>query len=139
MKFSFWKIKAYRKDIFSLINAVQKTKTMNEKYPNTEFFLLRIFPHSDWIRRDTIYSYSVRIRENTDQKNSVFGHFSRSANHNDSYWIIVIISQNIDKSMRPCRDFLSEFPWELKHFSSWCIIFASERSINSTNDSIRSL
>ena len=68
MKFSFWKIRAYRNDIFSLINAVQKTKTLNEKYPNTEFFLLRIFPHSDWIRRDTISSYSVRIRENTDQK-----------------------------------------------------------------------
>ena len=24
-------------------------------YPNTEFFLVRIFPHLDWIRRDTLY------------------------------------------------------------------------------------
>ena len=39
-------------------------------------FLVRIFPYSDWIRRDT--EYSVRIRENTDQKNSEYGHFSRS-------------------------------------------------------------
>ena len=37
-----------------------------EKCPNTEFFLVRVFPHSDWIRRDT--EYSVRLRENTDQK-----------------------------------------------------------------------
>ena len=28
---------------------------MREKFPNTEFFLVRIFPHSDWIRRDTEY------------------------------------------------------------------------------------
>ena len=36
------------------------TITLREKCPNTEFFL-------------------VRIQENTDQKNSVFGHISRSA------------------------------------------------------------
>ena len=34
-----------------------------EKGPNTEFFLVRIFPHSGWIRTNI---------------NSVFGHFSRS-------------------------------------------------------------
>ena len=28
---------------------------LREKCPNTEFFLVRIFPHSDWIRRDTPY------------------------------------------------------------------------------------
>ena len=28
--------------------------TLHEKCPNTEFFLDRIFPHSDWIRRDTV-------------------------------------------------------------------------------------
>ena len=37
-----------------------------EKCPNTELFLVRIFLYSDW------------IRENKDQKNSVFGHFSHS-------------------------------------------------------------
>ena len=62
--------------------------TLREKCPNTEFSLVRIFPHSDWIRRDTPYLsvfspdagkyrpektpyislYSVRKRENTDQK-----------------------------------------------------------------------
>ena len=29
--------------------------TLREKCQNTEFFLLRIFPHSDWIRRGTEY------------------------------------------------------------------------------------
>ena len=53
--------------------------TLREKFPDTEFFLVRIFPHSDWIGRDalnrteygeiwSISSYSVRMRENTDQK-----------------------------------------------------------------------
>ena len=36
-------------------------------------FLVRIFPHSDWIRRDT--EYSVGMRENTDQENSEYRHF----------------------------------------------------------------
>ena len=26
---------------------------LRERYPNTEFFLVHIFPHSDWIQRDT--------------------------------------------------------------------------------------
>ena len=30
-----------------------EAKTQREKCPNTEFFLVRIFPHSDWIWRDT--------------------------------------------------------------------------------------
>ena len=29
--------------------------TLLEKFPNTEFFLVRVFPDSDWIRRDTEY------------------------------------------------------------------------------------
>ena len=36
-------------------------------------FLIRIFAHSEWIRRDR--EYSVRMRENMDQKNSEYGHF----------------------------------------------------------------
>ena len=38
--------------------------------------LVRIFPHSDWIRRDmSISPYSVQMRENTDQNNSEYRHF----------------------------------------------------------------
>ena len=39
--------------------------SLREKYRNTEFFLVCIFPYSVWIREDK------------DRKNSVFGHFSR--------------------------------------------------------------
>ena len=40
--------------------------SLHEKCPNTELFLVRIFPHSDWILR--ISPYSVQMLENTDQK-----------------------------------------------------------------------
>ena len=33
-------------------------------------FLVRIFQHLDWVRRFTLYPYSVQVRENMDQKNS---------------------------------------------------------------------
>ena len=42
--------------------------SLRENWPNTELFLVCIFLYSDWIRRDTISPYSVRIQENTDQK-----------------------------------------------------------------------
>ena len=46
--------------------------TLCEMCSNTEFFLVRIFPHSDWIRRDSkirsVSPYSVWMQENTDQK-----------------------------------------------------------------------
>ena len=41
-------------------------------------FLVCIFQHSDWIRTDSISLYSVRMRENTDQKNSEYQHTSSS-------------------------------------------------------------
>ena len=41
--------------------------------------LVRIFPHSDWIRRDREYiSVSIQMQENTDQNNSEYGHALRS-------------------------------------------------------------
>ena len=58
--------------------------TLRKKCPNTEFFLVRIFciwTECGEILRISVVrisTYLVRMRENTDQKNSVFGHFSRS-------------------------------------------------------------
>ena len=46
---------------------------LHENCPDTEFFLVRIFPHSEWVRRD-IQSECGKIRT---RKNSVFEHFSR--------------------------------------------------------------
>ena len=33
----------------------KKHTLLREKYPNKKSFVVRIFPHSDWIRRDTKY------------------------------------------------------------------------------------
>ena len=50
------------------------TISLREKFSNTEFFLVRIFPHSDWIRSLRI----AKCEKIRTTKNSVFGHFSRS-------------------------------------------------------------
>ena len=63
------------------LSAFFPTPSLREKCPNTEFFLVRIFLYSVW------------IQENTDQKNSVFGHFSNTIIYKDNcgfdhiYWI----------------------------------------------------
>ena len=84
---------------------VLKIFLLFEKCPNTEFFLVRIFPHSDWIRKDTPYIFvfspnarkygperapyldtfhavSFRIQSECEKiqkrKNSIFERFSHS-------------------------------------------------------------
>ena len=37
------------------LRSLNFSQKLREKCPNTEFFLIRIFPHSDWIRRDNPY------------------------------------------------------------------------------------
>ena len=55
-----------------------KSRTLCEKCPNTEFFLVRVFPHSDWIFPNSrIQSECVKIQT---RKNSVFWHISHSGN-----------------------------------------------------------
>ena len=51
-----------------------------EMCPNTEFFLVGIFPHSDWIRRGTSYLsvLSPNVEKYGPEKNSLFGQFSCS-------------------------------------------------------------
>ena len=63
------KVTDSKRDVFSFINSSFRESSskllqalhyylwlsLREKCPNTEFFLVRIFPHSDWIRRDTKY------------------------------------------------------------------------------------
>ena len=50
--------------------------TLREKYPNTEFFQVCIFPHSDWIQILCISRYSVQMWKIRTRKNSVSGHFT---------------------------------------------------------------
>ena len=53
------KIKFYIKNIFILYSvkgvAMSISRTDKKTFLNSEFFLVRIFPHSDWIRRDYPY------------------------------------------------------------------------------------
>ena len=55
-----------------------------------EVFLVRIFPHSD-----KISSYSVRMRENRDQKNSEYGRCSRS-----EYVILRVVVLVCEKTLK---------------------------------------
>ena len=65
--------------LFHVIQNIQHS--VREKCPNKEFFLVRIFPYSDWISLN-IYCVSLRIQseygKKRNRKNSVFGHFSSS-------------------------------------------------------------
>ena len=55
--------------------------------PNTEFFLVRIFPHSEWIRRVLrISPYSVWMRENTDQRKvSIWSYLTRCIGNSNNF------------------------------------------------------
>ena len=55
------------------------SSSLCEMCPNTELFLVRIFPHSDWIWRDVSLRIQSECGKIRTRKNSVFGHFSRSA------------------------------------------------------------
>ena len=82
-------------------------------------FLVRIFPHSDWRRRDTPSPYSVQMWKNSDQKISKYGHFSRSASFfrrflfiwaSFLYYIVMTSSAfNFYKKKLHCRCFSVNF------------------------------
>ena len=59
-------------------NSVHWISSLREKCPNTEFFLVRIFPHSDWMRRE-LFVFSPNAGEIRTRNKSVFERFSRSA------------------------------------------------------------
>ena len=62
------------------LNLLSVTKqTLREKCPNAEFFLLRIFSHSDWIRKDTSYL--------------LFGHFSHTELLSSfEHWSLILVA-----------------------------------------------
>ena len=76
-------------------------------------FLVRIFPHSDWIL--CISPYSIRMRENTDQNNSEYEHFLRSVVNSFALQIVLWFCTNwmlfISKKLRLQNDYytMSEF------------------------------
>ena len=71
--------------------------TLRENCPNTEVFLVRIFPNSDWIRRDTEYlsAFSPNAAESgkiRTRKTCVFGHFSCTVIFMETKWFQIFIS-----------------------------------------------
>ena len=75
-----------------------------------EFFLVRNFPHSDWIRRDTPYPsvLSTNAGKYESKKTSVFGHFSCSD---------ILAIRNTDHFFNTCSCRVKVF--EIVHNYSW--------------------
>ena len=67
----------------------EATISMLEKCPSTELFLVHMFLYSDW------------IRENTDQNNSIFRHFSRSI-YFLLIWLIFFFKADRKKVLKNC-------------------------------------
>ena len=59
--------------------------SLREKCPNTEFFLVRIFPHSDWIWRDTEYLsiFSPNAEKYGPEKTPYLDTFHALTHHNE--------------------------------------------------------
>ena len=54
--------------------------SLGEKCPYSELFWSAFFHiRTEYGETRSIFPYSVQMRENTDQNNSEYGHFSRSA------------------------------------------------------------
>ena len=85
------------------------------KVPVFEVLLVRVFPHSDWIR--SISPYSVRMRENMDRNNSEYGHSLCSDVVADKQiqklcGEIANLSENVKVSWMPMKD--STVKWWLE-------------------------
>ena len=65
----------YNDDLLRIIMLNMRMIALREKCPNTEFFLVRFFPHSDWIRRDTPYLsvFSPNAEKYGPEKTSYLG------------------------------------------------------------------
>ena len=90
-----------------------------ENCPNTEFFLVRIFLHLDWILRKTesLSVFSPNAGKNGSENNFVFGNFSRSGYlHNGVYRIysskaIHNVSCQLTSCQKICKNYiLTSYP-----------------------------
>ena len=88
-----------------------------------EVVLACIFPHSDWIRRETSTSpYSVWMRENADQNNFEYGHFLR------------IVATKVRFTLRKTFTF---FEIRMKEISFWnygLILFLSNHYVRPSDE-----
>ena len=83
--------------------------TLREKFPDTEFFLVRIFPHLDWIGRDT-----PNAGKYGPEKNSVFRHFSRSVILKFKRWVKISYDACLNfwisvSQWKPCNQQIKQY------------------------------
>ena len=94
-------------------NWTTSCQSLREKCPYSEFFW-SAFPHirTEYGQIRSISPYSVRIRENMDQKNSEYGHFSRCECF-DQFQYFPIFSSILElyQKENPTQMFPCEF-WE---------------------------
>ena len=85
--------------LFLSILSNSMKRSLCEKFPNTEFFW-SVFSRI-WTEYGDVWNKSpcsVRMRENTDQKNSVFRHFSHSGKFMKYWWIWLCFSYHKEYS-----------------------------------------
>ena len=60
----------YSRYLLPSSHPIQHKSSLLEKCPNTEFFLVRIFPYSDWMRRETpyLFVFSLNTRKYGPEK-----------------------------------------------------------------------
>ena len=117
-------------NVFNLVSLV--TTSLREKCPNTDFFLVCIFLHSNWIRRFTLFTskslYSVRIQENTDQNKlrlwtlftQCFQYFSNSCNYYQD-----VSKQKAIQVKKTLEKNFSESHFALKNCASYSLSLSS--------------
>ena len=87
-----WRWSLNKKSVYTFLNTAWKVSVLG-------VILIRIFPHSDWIREILrISSYSVWMRESADQNNSGYGHFLRSV----KFWRMHTCSWRTNTRVRIC-------------------------------------
>ena len=102
-----------------------------------EVILVHIFPHSDWIRRDTrteyreiprISPYSVRMWENADQNNSEYRHFLRS--NNSRFFLESIIATLVfyffKSSQKPLKNLAKCLKWSFR-LADWLDFYCYQK------------
>ena len=75
--------------------------TLREKCPNTEFFLVRIFPHSQWIPRDTPYLcvFSPNAGKYGPEEDRIWTLFTQCQWDLPPWRITIWLISNVDKTM----------------------------------------
>ena len=117
--------------------AILLIQSLREKCSNTKFFW-SVFSsiRTEYGERRSISPYSHRLRENTDQKNSVFGHFSRSVVSFISLMKVVIKSRKSPNVLWPMPGTFSYILQQIHCFRKARIFASNNFSLKSTNDSV---